>query len=142
MSYSEFYESYKSEVDGQILLLLPKLDFDGYRKIGGLSNANKKRQPRLHIYEAQKVYGYKNLNWPYKAVVHHINGDRADNRLSNLSVFESSSLHMAYHRELSKKIFEFEQKYNTLWYEDLNAFFEEFPELELTSLEEIFLKED
>jgi hypothetical protein len=64
-------------------------------KSGYIENRHKSRQAREIVRE---VYPIDSKN-----VVHHVNGDQADNRLENLMVFKNNSDHMRWHRAGQEK---------------------------------------
>lgn len=52
---------------------------------------------------AQKVIEESGIKLRHGEVVHHVNGDRNDNRIENLIVFKNHSEHIAFHHSLRHK---------------------------------------
>lgn len=67
-------------------------DSNGYMEIYVAENGRK--YMKEHIYRIEQYVGHK---LDAKMVVHHINGNKADNRLDNLFLFVDTSTHIAYH---------------------------------------------
>lgn len=61
----------------------------------GHPHADGRGQVREHVFVASAVFGGA---LPPKAVVHHVNGDRWDNRPENLVICEDQKYHMLLHR--------------------------------------------
>jgi hypothetical protein len=62
---------------------------------------NKDKWKYLHRYLVEKYIGYKlNKKW----VVHHIDGNGLNNKLSNLYIFKSSNLHLCFENLVNHKV--------------------------------------
>lgn len=120
---------FTSPVDGERLHVESGSE-EGYRRI----SKNGKRLS-IHIYEARKVYTRTQLEWPPKAVVHHIDYNENNYAPSNLSVFENRSLHCLHHGELSKAMYEFLSEEGFL-----PQFYERHPSLKLVTLVDLLHK--
>lgn len=61
------------------------------------------RDESYYVYEHRIVMA-RHINRPLwsEEVVHHINGDRADNRIENLQLFHTQGAHSKYHAKLRR----------------------------------------
>ena len=134
MAWIDTYDTFKSEVDGQVLQLLPKLNSEGYKQIGGAGVALERREKMLHIHEAKKVYGFTNTDWTKGTIVHHKDGDKTNNKLDNLCTFPDLGSHRSYHLMLGSRAFDFLRTHNLL-----DTFFKEFPELQVRTLKDMLV---
>ena len=91
----------------------------------------------IHVREARKVYKFLEKEWMPQFVVHHIDHNKLNNKLSNLSVLNNGTEHIRYHASMAKKMTEFLIENNLL-----DPFFLKNPELKLTSLLELWRKNE
>jgi hypothetical protein len=75
---------------------------DGYWLLRWTEPGGTKRRPvRRHQFEHRRVWEQHNGPLPEGFVVHHINGNRKDNRIENLQAMRRTD-HVALHREMAK----------------------------------------
>lgn len=121
-----------SSVDGEIYKC--NVGSNGYAKVF----LDEKRQgggrivKPLHVLEAQKVYAKCQMPWNEDFIVHHIDGGRVNNDLSNLSVFGGHGEHRKHHDAMEKATFKFLAEKGLL-----EEFYSEHPELRVTTLEDL-----
>lgn len=117
----------RSEVDGEILHLQAVDSKDGYIRI----SKNGKRTS-FHRHEAAKILKKRGKQLTSKMVIHHDNHNRIDNRLENLVLFESNSLHGQYHGQMEIAMYQFLEQKNLL-----NQFYKDNPKLKLKTLKDM-----
>lgn len=111
---------FTSEIDGE------KIHVSGgklqYFRVLGLREL-------LHIYEAKKLFKVKGKQWNDSYVVHHVDGNKKNNSLSNLAVLADNSTHRKQHNKMEIAMYAFLSINNLL-----NEFYLKNPHLKLTTL--------
>lgn len=88
----------------------------------------------LHVHEAKKAFSIKNKQWHESFVVHHIDGDKLNNILTNLAVLENNGRHRKHHSDMERAMYLF-LKENDL----LEDFYAKNKSLRLTTLADILI---
>lgn len=130
-----------SEVDGEIVKVSGRKDqyyrilnnttsnFKPKRKLGIIK---KDEREHFHIHEAKKIFKILGKEWSQTTCIHHIDGDKLNNKLNNLAIFENNGKHHEHHKKLELKMFQFLQSRNLL-----QEFYKENPELRLQTLSDL-----
>lgn len=105
---------------------------EGYWRTTYRNKNNESKRDLLHIHEAKKLI----TPWGENSVVHHIDMDKSNIDLSNLSVFKSQSEHAGHHDIMEKAMYEYLKDNNLL-----NDFYLKYPQLNLSSLQDLASKE-
>lgn len=124
---------YTSEIDGETLNIQKSNTKDGYNRI---TTPDKTRET-IHTYEAKKLYRLLDLEWKDEFIVHHIDADRSNYLLSNLSIFPSGGIHMQYHHQMERVMYDFLVQNNLL-----TKFYLDNPQLKLITLKEMLKEND
>lgn len=121
---------YISEVDGEKLSVYSTPD--GYFRLASVNHADREL---LHRYETRKVLDVLGET-PEDFIVHHIDCNTKNNKLSNLSIFCENGPHHKHHKLLGKAMYQFIENNNLL-----DSFYKQFPDLKLISIEEMLNEE-
>jgi hypothetical protein len=78
-----------------------KVTITGYKYVTDRDHPSANRDGYVHEHRkvVEKFLGY---HIPKEANIHHINGQKLDNRIANLAVFANASDHSKYHKHLEK----------------------------------------
>lgn len=111
---------FTSEIDGEkISISCGKLKY--FRIIGS--------KEQLHVYEAKKIFRVKNKEWNDNFVVHHVDGNKINNSLSNLAILQNGGTHQKHHKKMEIAMYSFLKNNNLL-----DEFYLENPHLKLETL--------
>ena len=98
-----------SEIDGELLYAQRSAQGQKYQRV-----STSEGRVLLHVHEAKKAYKLCNKPWPKLACVHHVDGDPANNTISNLIVFDNTSAHMTFHGQQAQAMYQFLTEHNLL----------------------------
>lgn len=62
---------------------------------------------QLHVYEAKKLFRLTNSQWDNCMVVHHVDGNKLNNSLTNLAVISDNGLHQKHHNQMERQMYKF-----------------------------------
>lgn len=114
--FTEFF----SNIDGEKILL------DGskgsYVRIGGTKEL-------LHVHEAKKIAFLAGIKWNENMVVHHVDGNKKNNELDNLSIIQNNAIHRRHHAKVERAMYSFLTHKNLL-----KEFYASNPDLKLVVL--------
>jgi hypothetical protein len=91
-----------------------------------------KTKELLHLHEAKKLFMLKNKEWSEKLVVHHVDGNKLNNKLDNLAIISNNGEHHKHHARMERSMYSFLQE-NGL----LDRFYNKYPNLKLTTLADL-----
>jgi hypothetical protein len=117
-------------------LVFVESEIDGEKiQLGGDKSAYLRIFPSkemLHIHEAKKAFTLVGRKWFDSYVVHHIDGNKRNNNLENLSVIDDNALHRKQHNAMEKSMYSFLVERNLL-----AEFYSANPNLKLETLKDI-----
>ena len=117
-----------SEIDQELILISGGKS--NYYKT--LKSGNAASNEHIHVYEAKKLFKKINKEWKPVFCVHHVDGDKFNNSLENLVVFNKNSEHHQYHHDMNSAMFKFIKQNNLL-----DKFYKLNPSLELETLKNL-----
>lgn len=117
----------RNELDGTTMHVQSNT-VDGYPRLvdGG-------KRTTVHAYLARRVFALVGLTWPRLAVVHHIDHDRLNFALSNLSVFNDAGSHLAHHKAMEIAMYRYLSERGLL-----ETFYRLHPELRVLTLRAVW----
>jgi len=86
----------------------------------------------LHRYEVKKAFNTIGIELSSQSIIHHINRDTLNNKLSNLCHFNSSPEHVKYHADFDNAMYNFLEKKGLL-----DDFYKSYPKLKPTTIMEM-----
>jgi hypothetical protein len=125
--YSKLKE-YVSEVDGEVYKV--GITGNGYVRVAKRFEDDKRGY--LYVIEGKNVYDCVGRGWSTEFHLHHIDNDKANCALSNLAIFSGTGEHHKHHALMEQAMYGFLKGRGLL-----DEFYEDNPDLKLTTLEEV-----